>query len=360
VSNAFGISITALQAFQQAIAVTSNNVANASTPGYDVESIELTAAAPQSNGTLGVGAGVNVVGISRAFSQAETNQLNTSQSSLGSLNAIQNYTNQIDNLFGTTAGGLTTALQTYYSAWSDVANNPTSTAARQALLGDAQSLAASFQSSSTQLNNLNDDVNTRITADVQQINSLGQSIAKLNNQIVAATATGQSPNTLLDQRDQLVSNLSQLVGVSTTTDSNGGMNVFVGNGQPLVLQNVTTTLTTVPDQFNASQLDVSTSTANGVSISGSITSGDLGGLLSARSQVINPALNQLGQVATALSQSANLQQNSGLDLSGQFGANLFSVGTPQATASSNNTDATTAAVSIVNTGALTADNYVLA
>jgi flagellar hook-associated protein 1 FlgK len=360
VSNAFGISITALQAFQQAIAVTSNNVANASTPGYDVESIELAAAAPQSNGTLGVGAGVNVVGISRAFSQAETNQLNTSQSSLGSLNAIQNYTNQIDNLFGTTAGGLTTALQTYYSAWSDVANNPTSTAARQALLGDAQSLAASFQSSSTQLNNLNDDVNTRITADVQQINSLGHSIATLNNQIVAATATGQSPNTLLDQRDQLVSNLSQLVGVSTTTDSNGGMNVFVGNGQPLVLQNVTTTLTTVPDQFNASQLDVSTSTANGVSISGSITSGDLGGLLSARSQVINPALNQLGQVATALSQSANLQQNSGLDLSGQFGANLFSVGTPQATASSNNTDATTATVSIVNTGALTADNYVLA
>jgi flagellar hook-associated protein 1 len=359
-SDAFGISISALQAFQQAIAVTSNNVANASTPGYDDESLDLVAAPPQSNGALGIGAGVVVAGVSRAFSQAETNQLNTSQSSLGSLTAIQNYTSQIDNLFGTTAGGLTTALQTYYSGWSDVANNPTSTAARQALLGDAQSLAASFQSSSTQLNNLNDDVNTRVTADVQQINSLGQSIATLNTQIVAATATGQPPNTLLDQRDQLVSNLSQLVGVSTTTDSNGGLNVFIGNGQPLVLQNVTTTLTTVPDQYNASQLDVSTSTDNGVSISGSITSGDLGGLLSARSQVINPALNQLGQIATALSQSANSQQNSGLDLSGQFGADLFSVGAPLATASSNNTDATTATVSIANTGALTADNYVLA
>jgi flagellar hook-associated protein 1 len=360
VADAFGISLTALQAFQQAIAVTSNNVANASTPGYDEESIELTAAAPLSNGALGVGGGVNVAGISRAFSQAQANQLNTSQSALGSLNATQNYTSQIDNLFGTTAGGLTTALQSYYSGWSTVADDPTSTAARQALLGDAQSLAASFQSSSTELNNLNDDGNTRITADVQQINSLGQSIATLNNQIVAATATGQAPNTLLDQRDQLVSNLSQLVGVSTTTDSNGGLNVFIGNGEPLVLQGVTTTLTTVPDQFNAAQLDVSTSTANGISISGSITSGDLGGLLSARSQVINPALNQLGEIATALSQSANLQQNSGLDLNGQFGANLFSVGGPQATASSMNTDATTASVSIADTGALTADNYVLA
>jgi flagellar hook-associated protein 1 FlgK len=360
VADAFGISLTALQAFQQAIAVTSNNVANASTPGYDEETIDLTAAAPQSNGTLGVGAGVTVAGVSRAFSQAQANQLYTSQSSLGSLNAIQNYTSQIDNLFGTTAGGLTTALQNYYGGWSNVADDPTSTAARQALLGDAQSLAASFQSSSTELNDLNADVNTRITADVQQINSLGQSIASLNNQIVAATATGQAPNTLLDQRDQLVSNLSQLVGVSTTTDSNGGLNVFIGNGEPLVLQGVTTTLTTVPDQFNASQLDVSTSTANGASISSSITSGDLGGLLSARSEVIDPALNQLGQIAAALSTSANLQQNSGLDLSGQFGANLFSVGAPQATASSNNTDATTASVSIADTGALTADNYVLA
>jgi flagellar hook-associated protein 1 len=360
VSDAFGISLSALQAFQQAIAVTSNNVANANTPGYDEESIELTDIPPQAYGTLAIGGGVGVNGVSRAFSQAEANQLNNSQSSLGSLNAVQNYTNQIDNLFGTTANGLTTALQTYYSAWSNVADNPTSTAARQALLGDAQSLANSFQSTSTQLNSMNSDVNTRVSADVQQINSIGQSIASLNQQIVNAGGNGQAPNALLDQRDTMVSNLSQLVGVSTTTDSNGAMNVFIGNGQPLVLQNITTTLTTVPDQFNASQLDVSTSTSGGVSISGSITSGDLGGLLSARSQVIDPAMNQLGQIATALSQSANAQQNSGLDLSGQLGANLFSVGTPVATASSNNSDATTASVTITNTGALTPDNYVLA
>jgi flagellar hook-associated protein 1 FlgK len=359
VSNAISISTSALEAFQQAIAVTSNNVANSATPGYDVESINLAAISPQSAGGVEIGGGVAVSGISRAFNQAQANQLNTSQSALGSLNAQQNYTNQIDNLFGTTAGGLSTALQSYYSGWQNVADNPTSTAARQALLGDAQSLAAAFQNNSTQLNSLNSDVNTRITADVQQINSLGQSIATLNSQIVAGSASGQTPNTLLDQRDQLVSSLSQLVGVTTTTDSNGGLNVFVGNGQPLVLQGVTSTLTTVPDQFNASQLDVASSTSNGNSISNQITSGDLGGLLAARSQVINPALNQLGQIATALTQSANAQQSSGLDLNGQFGANLFSVGAPLATASSKNTDATTATVSVANAGALTANNYIL-
>jgi flagellar hook-associated protein 1 len=361
VSDMFGISVSALRAFQAAINVTSNNVANASTPGYDRESINLTEGAPQSNGTASVGSGVVVAGIGRAFSQAAANQLNTSQSSLGQLNALQNYSSQIDNLFGTTAGGLSTALQNFYSAWSDVANNPTSTAARQALLGQAQGIATSFQNTSAQLSALSTDVNSRITADVTQINSIASSIAKLNKQIVVGTAQngGQPPNELLDQRDQLVANLSQLVGVSTTTSSDGALNVFVGTGQPLVLEGLTTALTTVPNQFNASQLEISTAALNGNVISGSITSGDLGGLLSARTQVINPALNQLGQVATGLSETVNSQQADGLDLNGTFGAAIFSTPAARAVSSSKNTDATTASVAVTDVGALTANDYVL-
>ena len=358
-SNVFGIDVSALQAFQQAIEVTSNNVANASTPGYDVESVNLATAAPQDSGDIPIGAGVLVSGINRAFSQAAANQLNTSQSSLGQLNALQNYTSQIDNLFGTTAGGLSTALQTYYSGWSAVADDPTSTAARQALLSDATALAQNLNTTSTQLNNLNSDVNTRITADVQQINSISTQISALNQQIAASTGSGQAPNTLLDQRDQLVSNLSQIAGVTTTSNSDGSINVYVGNGQPLVLDSNTYSLTTVPNQFNASQLEIASSTSNGNSISSSITSGDLGGLLSARTQAIDPALNQLGQIATAVAQSANTQQASGLDLNGQLGSALFSVGAPVATASTANTDGTTASVTISNVGALTSDNYLL-
>jgi flagellar hook-associated protein 1 FlgK len=358
----FGISVSALQAFQNAINVTSNNVANASTPGYDRETVNLTEAIPQSNGAATIGAGVVVSGINRAFSQAAANQLNTSQSSLGQLNALQNYSNQIDNLFGTTLGGLSTALQSFYSAFSDVANNPTSTASRQALIGQAQSVAGSFQNASGELNSLNTDVNSRITADVTQINSIAKAISALNGQIVTGTAQdgGQPPNELMDQRDQLVSSLSQLVGISTTTDPNGALNVFVGNGQPLVLQGQTTALTTVANQFNATQLEISNSASSAV-ISNNITSGDLGGLLAARAQVINPALNQLGQVATALSQTVNSQQGQGLDLSGNLGANIFSVTAPLATGSSRNTDAVTASVSVSPTGlgALTANDYVL-
>jgi flagellar hook-associated protein 1 len=361
VSDVFGISVSALQAFQAAINVAGNNIANASTPGYAKESIDLTTAAPQASGAISIGNGVVISGVSRSFNQATADQLNASQSSLGQLNAMQSYSSQIDNLVGVTAGGLSTAVQSFYSAWSDVANNPASTATRQALIGKAQSVAASFQSTSSQLNYLNTDINSRITSDVQQINTLGASISTLNKQIVIGTAEngGHPPNELLGQRDQLVTNLAALTGISTTVDSNGSLNVFLGNGQPLVLQGITVQLTTVPNQFDASQLEVSSTTSNGNVINGSITSGDLGGLLAARSQVVDPAKNQLGQIAVAFSQTVNSQQNVGLDLTGKLGANLFSVGAPLATPSSKNTGGATAAVSVTSVGALTANDYIL-
>ena len=361
-ANAFGIDVSALQAFQQAIAVTSNNVANASTPGYDEETIELSAAAPQNDGAgLNVGAGVVVDGITRAYSQTAANQLSSSQSGLGSINALQSYASQIDNLFGTNAGGLTTALQNYYSAWSTVADDPSSSASREALLGAAQALASNLNTTGGQIGQLASSINTGIGSDVQQINSIATSIASLNQQIVAASAagTGQDPNELLDQRDQLVSNLSSLVGVTTSTNSDGSLNVFIGTGQPLVLENSTTTLSTIANPFNASQLEVSSSTSNGHSISNLLTSGDLGGLLAARTQVVNPALNQLGQVATAVAVTANTQQGEGLDLDGKLGSPLFSIAPPLATASSANQGNATLTVSLANVGALSADDYQL-
>jgi flagellar hook-associated protein 1 len=360
VSNVFGISITALQAFQQAINVAANNVANASTPGYSKETINLTEAIPQANGAATVGAGVSIAGISRAFNQTATNQLNTAQANLGQLDAMQNYSSQIDNLFGTTIGGLSNTLQGFYSAWSDVANNPTSSASRQALLSAAQSVAGSFQSASSELQNLNTDVNSRIGQDVTQINSIATAISTLNSQIQVGIAKdgANPPNELLDQRDTLVTNLSKLVGVSTTTEADGAMNVFIGNGQPLVLEGQTTKLTTVPNQFIASQLEISTSSTS-ATISANITSGDLGGLLAARTQIINPALAQLGQVATGLSQTVNAQQAQGLDLNGNLGTALFGASVPTAVSSSKNTDAVTAAAGLSDISTLGTDNFVV-
>jgi flagellar hook-associated protein 1 FlgK len=371
----FDISVSALQAFQTAITVTENNIANYNTPGYAVETANLTNVAPQYLGGATIGDGVDVASITRSVNQLTNNQLNASQSSLGSLDSLQTYTSQIDNIIGTTAGGLTTALQGYYSAWSAVATNPTSTASRQALLGQAQSVASSFQNTSSQLQALNVSINQGISGDVTQINSLSATIATLNTQITnspGTAANGQPPNGLLDQRDAALTSLSKLVGVTTSTDTNGGLNVFVGNGQPLVLQGTSTALTTVGNQFNATQLEVSTAAGGSANnLSSQITTGDLGGLLSARTQAVDPAMNQVGQIAAGFGTTANAQQNVGLDLTGKLGANLFTVGGPTATvggptatASSSNAGAATgtgatAAVTVTDIGLLTTSDYIL-
>jgi flagellar hook-associated protein 1 FlgK len=361
VSDIFGISVSALQAFQRAITVTGNNIANASTPGYNRQSAELVTRTPEFSGNNWLGTGVDVATVTRAFDQAGYNQLVGSQSALGQLDALKNYTDQLDNLFSTNGGGITSAVQGFFSAAADVANDPTSAAARQALLGQAQTLANAFQNANSQLNSINSDINTRITADVAQINGYAQSIAQLNTQIVSggSAAAGQAPNDLLDQRDQLVAELSKLTSVVTNRDSNGALNVFVGNGQPLVVQGRTNSLFTLGNPYDASRLEIGfAGTGNNV-ISGNFTGGDLGGLLAARAQVADPIRNQLGQLATVIAQTVNAQQSFGVDLNGALGKNLFSFTGPQAVASSANTGAASVSVSIANLGALTPDSYTL-
>ena len=361
-ADVFGISVSALQAFQRAITVTGNNIANASTPGYSRQSVDLSSRPPQLYGSGWVGSGVDVVAVRRAFDQASVNQLNTSRSSLGQLDAYKIYTDQLDNLFSTTGGGITAATQRFFGAVSDVANHPTSAAARQSLLGQSQTLANTFQNASSQIDAINADINTRLSAGVAQINSYAQSIAQLNNQIVGSggASLARAPNDLLDQRDRLITELSKLTALTTTTDANGAVNVYVGNGQGLVLQGDVNKLNVVSNEYNATRLEVAFAGAGtGSNISSLLTGGDVGGLLAARTQLVDPVRNQLGQLATAIAQTVNTQQGFGVDLNGALGKNLFSFTGPQTVASSGNAGGASVAASLSNLGALTAENYTL-
>ncbi|MFO1467549.1 MAG: flagellar hook-associated protein FlgK [Steroidobacteraceae bacterium] len=356
----FDISVSALQAFQRAINVTGNNVANAQTPGYSRQRVDLQTRQPQFYGNGWLGTGVDVATVRRSFDQAAVNQLNASSSSLGQLDAFKTYSDQLDNLFSGKTG-IASAVQGFFAAASDVANDPTSAAARQAFLGQAQSLASTVQDASRQLDTINGDINARLTADIAQVNSYAKSIAQLNDQIVKAGgyAQGQQPNDLLDQRDQLITELSKYVGVSTVADGTGAVNVFVGNGQGLVLGGQANQLKTVTNSFDPSRLEIGSATTGNHSISNNFTTGEIGGLLSARTQLTDPVRNQLGQLAIAIAQGVNDQQKVGLDLNGALGKDLFSFTGAQGQGSAANTGSASLAVSISNVGALTADSYQL-
>jgi flagellar hook-associated protein 1 FlgK len=352
-------SVSGLLAFQKALSVTSNNVANVDTPGYSVESANFS---PQVGVTTSVGSfgnGVDVSSVTRSYSELLAGQMRTSQSSYSGFNSFATTAASIDSVLSDSSTGMTATLQGFTNSLQTLANAPTLPASGTAVLSAAQTLAQSVQGYATQLSAADQNVEGQISSNVQEINSLASGIATLNSQISGTTTSG-APNALLDQRDQLINQLSQYVSVTTATQSDGTMQVFIGNGQALVNSGTAQTLSAIPNQYNPTQFDVGvTSSGATVDITGSITGGSLGGLLAVRSQVIEPTLNALGQISVGVASIINQQQASGLTQSGAQGQPMFAVGAVQVSGSSFNTGTAQISATRTNLSALTPDDYVL-
>ncbi|HXS20216.1 MAG TPA: flagellar hook-associated protein FlgK [Steroidobacteraceae bacterium] len=351
-------SVSGLLAFQQALDVTSNNIANASTPGYSVETANLVEAPGQSTSTGFIGSGVDVQSITRTYNEYLAQQVRGSQASYSSSNTLATQAAQIDNMLSDSSTGLTATLQSFANSLQSVASTPTSTAARQALLNKAQALAQQLTSYDSQITQFGSQLESQLSGDVAQVNTLASNIASLNQQIAAQSASGQTPNQLMDQRDKLITQLSQYVSVQTATESNGAMDVYVGTGQALVTGGNAAKLSTVAGSYDPSQLDIAIS-GGGTSadITSEISGGELGGLLSARTQVLDPARNAIGQVSVAVASIVNQQQQSGMDLTGAQGQPMFTVGGVQVLPDTNNTGSASLSVTRGSLSALTTDDY---
>jgi flagellar hook-associated protein 1 len=356
-------SVSGLLAFQNALSVTSNNVSNVDTPGYSVEAPQFTPQPGESTGIGYFGTGVSISSVTRSYSELLAGQMRSSQSSYSNFNSFATTAASIDNMLSDTTTGLSAQLQSFSNSLQTLANSPTLAASGTAVLSSAQSLAQSIQGYASQMSTIDQNVEGQISSNVQEINSLAGSIATVNTQIAQVQNSGQSPNTLLDQRDQLINQLSQYVSVNTATQSDGTMDVFIGSGQALVSGGTAETLTAIPNQYNPTQFDVGLQTAGSsgtaVDITGSITGGSLGGLLSVSSQVIQPTLNALGQIAVGIATIVNQQQAAGLTQSGTQGQPLFAVGGVQVSNSTNNTGTAQVSATSTSLSALTTDNYTL-
>jgi flagellar hook-associated protein 1 len=356
-------SVSGLIAFQNALSVTSNNVANVSTPGYSDETAVFTAEPGEATGVGYFGNGVDISNVTRSYSELLATQMRTSQSSYSNFNTYATTAAQVDNMLSDPTTGLSAQLQSFSNSLQTLANSPTTAASGTAVISAAQSLTQSVQGYATQLTSIQQNVEGQIASSVQEINTLAGSIATVNSQIAQVQGSGQSPNTLLDQRDQLINQLSQYVSVNTATDSNGQMDVFIGNGQALVSGGTAETLTAIPNQYNPAEFDVGLTTAGSsgapIDITSEISGGSLGGLIAVNSQVINPTLNSLGQISAGIANIVNQQQAAGLTQSGTQGQPLFAVGAVQVSASSDNTGTAQVTATLTDLSALTPDNYTL-
>jgi flagellar hook-associated protein 1 FlgK len=353
--------VSGLLAFQQELDTTSNNISNANTPGYSRETTDLVSVPGPYIGQLSIGDGVQVSSVQRVYDQTVASQVVSATSAYNQLNSFSTQAAAVDNLLGSTTSGLSSQLQSLVSALQTVANSPTSSASRQAFLSQAQQLVSSLQNDDSSLQSLQSQANTQLTSDASEVTSLGQSIATLNQQIMADTSqSSQAPNSLLDQRDQLINQLATYANVTTTQQSDGSVNVYIGSGQTLVTGTTAATLSAIPNGYDPSQEDLALSSPAGpIDVTQQISGGTLGGTLQFRSQMLDPAGNTLGQVAVVLSNAMNAQNEAGLDQSGNLGGAIFAVGGVGVLPDSSNTGTATVSATVSNANAITADNYLL-
>jgi flagellar hook-associated protein 1 len=355
-------SVSGLLAFQQALDVTSNNVANVDTPGYDAETTNFAEQPGQGSSSGYIGNGVDVASITRAYNALLAQQANSSQASYSSFNTLATWAAQIDNMLSSSSTGLTTGLQSFVNALQTLSSSPTTTASGQAVLSQAQALVQQLQSYSSQISQAQSQVESEVQSNVSEINTIASSIASVNGQIASAEGAdpGQTPNQLLDQLDGLVSQLSQYVTVNTVAGSDGQTNVYIGTGQALVLGSSAQQLTATPNAYNATIYDIGlTSGTSTVDITPEVTGGSLGGLLATVSQVLQPTQNALGQLSVGLATLVNQQQADGMDLTGAQGQPMFAVAGPQVLSNTSNTGSASLDVSLTSLSDLTADDYVL-
>jgi flagellar hook-associated protein 1 FlgK len=345
---------SALLAAQMGLQTTEHNISNANTPGFNRQSTIQSSNVAALTGSGYIGQGTHVSTVVRMYDRFLSGQVNTAQTASSSLDTYYTQIQQIDNMLADTTSGLSPALQDFFTGVQQVSANPSQLPARQAMISSAQALAARFQSLNDQISQMYDGVNSQITASVATINSYAQQIANLNNSIVVAqSSNNQPPNDLLDQRDQLVLDLNKLVKVTTTTNTDNTFNVYIGNGQQLVIGTQAMAMTALPSAADPSRIAVGLKTATGSQElpESLITGGSLGGLLSFRSGSLDQIANDLGRNAASLALTFNAQNALGQDLLGQstgdanFVANFFTVSQPKVIANASNSSVTPATVS---------------
>ncbi len=348
--------VSGLLAMQQALATTGHNIANANTPGYSRQSVNLASMQAQFQNGSYIGSGVQVASVTRSYDQFIQTQLNSATADNSRYSFLQDYSTQVTQLLGDTQSGISAQTQAFFNASQAVAANPTDLTARSSFLGAAQTLASQFNTIDGQLQNLNDQIGQQANQIGTQINTYAGQVASLNGQITKALASNPSapPNDLLDQRDQLVTQISSLIDVKVTTDNAGNVNLNVGTGQSLVLNDTATKISVgnLPSGLNVM--------LGGADITARVSGGTLGGMIQAQSQMVTPLRNELGRAALVLADQVNQNQTAGTDLNGNAGSNLFtpvSGFAPQTTAMPTNQGTGSATGSYTDPTLLTGQTY---
>ena len=319
------IGVQALQASQAALQTAGHNIANVNTPGYSRQRVLLETNGGQFTGGGYIGKGVNIQSIQRNFSAFLTRQATAAGATQSADTVRADKLQLLEGLFPGGASGLGASINDMLNAFSDVASAPTDLTARTVVLTRLDETASRMRAASLQLDDLQSGVTQELTQKATAINSLARSIAAVNGQIARDNGSGQPPNDLLDQRDQLIRDLNQYIQTTSIAADDGTVGVFVGGSQALVLGNTASTVSIVSDDFGQPNAKLAIN-RNGVAITlneNTLGGGEVPGLLRFQNTDLVEGRNLLGRLTMAITDSVNTQHKLGIDLNGNPGGNLL-------------------------------------
>ncbi|MEI7367117.1 flagellar hook-associated protein FlgK [Pectobacterium sp. 1950-15] len=361
-SNLINTAMSGLKGAQAALSTVSNNISNQAVTGYSRQNTIIEQAISSSTSAGYMGNGVNVVSIDRQYNEFITNQLRSAQTTSSSVTAYYEQISKIDNLLASSTTSLSSTIQGFFSNLQNLTSNAGDSSTRQTVLGKAEGLVNQFKVTDKYLRDMDSGLNTQIQSTVGQINTYTDQIASLNNEItkLMGANSGTMPNDLLDQRDVLVDQLNKLVGVDVVIQDGTVYNVALKNGTNLVQAGTSNQLAAIGSSIDPTRLTIGykDQTNDVITLNEStLTGGSLGGLLSFRSETLDGARNQLGQLALSFADAFNAQHQKGYDRDGIKGGDFFSFGKAVALNDSKNSGNAVLTPSYTDTKDVQATNY---
>ena len=325
-SDLLGISSSAVAAYQRALTTVSNNIANASTEGYSRQVASLEANSPEKLATNFIGTGVSYGAVARQVDVfAEKNLLN-SNSDLATQTPIVDYSQRVIDIMGDKTVGLSSALDQFFTDANALSTDPASSVVRNQFLTTTGGVTSRFAEVSTQLNSVSNDTKQALDSAISQVNTLTGQLALVNGQLTSNAKLANQPSELLDRRDLLLRQLSNLTRINTSFTANGTVTVSLGGtiSQSVVVNGQKS----VPIGRNDKSadpfgllLDPYGNTQSLADASG----GTIGGLKTFMSQILDPAQKSLNLLAKTFVDQVNTVQRNGVDAYGNSGVDLLKI-----------------------------------
>jgi flagellar hook-associated protein 1 FlgK len=306
----------ALEAQRVGLDVVGQNMANVNTAGYSRREIDLAEIPPY--GGLSAGGGVEVESIRAVRDQLlerrywqELPDQERSSTMADALAIAQ-------TALGMPGQSIDADLTAFFDAYAHLAQDPTSATARQQVVLQGQSLAASYNDMSTRLDNTSTDADSRVRGAVDEVNSLLADIARLNVAIGSVNGAAADAQHLKDEQGEALRKLSALLDVTIMPRERGGVDVTIANGNPLVIGEITYALGTV----SAPVTGLAQIVLNGSDVTATITTGRIGGLLKVRDTLVPGYQASLDEIAYTVVGQVNALHDAGYDANGSD-AGLF-------------------------------------